>query len=295
MKKKLRILLAASVMAAMLLPITACSGGSSAATATPTAAPTESAAPTEALNGTLRVGMECAYAPFNWTQTDDSNGAVPIDGSIGYAAGYDVEIAKLVAASLNKELVVVQVDWEGLEPALNSGKIDAIIAGMSPTADRRLSMDFSDYYYDSDLVVVVRADSKYVDAKSIGDFAGAKITAQQNTFHYTVLDQMDGIDKQTAMADFPTMIVALTSGKIDGYISERPAAIAAVNSNPEITYVAFEEGKGFDYTKDDVAVSVAIKKGSDLLGPINEALAGITAEDRQALMESAIANQPSAS
>lgn len=280
MKKKLRILLAGAVLAAMLLPVTACSGSPSAATATPTE------------TAKLRVGMECAYAPFNWTQTDDSNGAVPIDGGIGYAAGYDVEIAKQVAAYLNKELVVVKVDWDGLEPALNSGKIDAIIAGMSPTADRKLSMDFSDYYYDSDLVVVVRADSEFAGASSIDEFPGAKITAQLGTFHYSVLDQMDGANIQTAMEDFPIMIVALSSGKIDGYVSERPAAIAAVASNPGLTYVAFEEENGFAYTEDDVAVSVAVVKGSELTGKINEALAGISAEDRQALMEAAIANQP---
>jgi putative lysine transport system substrate-binding protein len=153
-------------------------------------------------------------------------------------------------------------------------------------------MDFSDYYYDSDLVVVVRADSDLVNAKSINDFTGAKITAQLGTFHYDVLDQMEGADKQTAMEDFPTMILALTSGKIDGYISERPGAIAAVASNPELTYVGFEEGNGFSYTKDDVAVSVALPKGSDLVDDVNKALAAISAEQRQALMEAAIANQP---
>ena len=293
MKKLLRVVVALSIFTAMMLPLAACSGGTTTATATPTVAPT--VAPTETTDGTLKVGMECAYAPFNWTQTDDSNGAVPISDSVGYAAGYDVEIAKLVAKALNKELIVVKVAWDGLEPALNSGKIDMIIAGMSPTADRRLSMDFSDYYYDSDLVIVVRADSEYVDAASIDDFAGAKISAQLGTFHYSVLDQMDGADIQTAMADFPTMIVALSSGKIDGYVSERPGAIAAVASNPDLTFVGFEDGKGFEYTKDDVSVSVAVVKGSDLTAKINEALAGISAEDRQALMETAIANQSAAS
>ncbi len=271
MKKLLAATLALSLISVLMLSFAGCSSKS---------------------DKEFRVGMECAYAPFNWTQTDESNGAVPIEGSSGYAAGYDVEIAKAVADALGKELVIVKTDWEGLPPALSSGKIDAIIAGMSPTAERRESMDFSDYYYDSDLVVVVRADSDLVNAKSINDFTGAKITAQLGTFHYDVLDQMEGADKQTAMEDFPTMILALTSGKIDGYISERPGAIAAVASNPELTYVGFEEGNGFSYTKDDVAVSVALPKGSDLVDDVNKALAAISAEQRQALMEAAIANQP---
>ncbi|PKC51292.1 hypothetical protein RhiirA1_484070, partial [Rhizophagus irregularis] len=73
------------------------------------------------------------YPPFNWTQKDDSNGAVKIEGSNEYAGGYDVEIAKRVADALGKELVIVKTDWDGLLPALDTKVIDAIIAGMSPT------------------------------------------------------------------------------------------------------------------------------------------------------------------
>src|SRR5690554_5923335 len=101
----------------------------------------------------LRVGMEAGYAPFNWTQLDDANGAVPIEGSAEYAGGYDVEIAKRIAAGLGKELVIVKTAWSGLEMALNSGKIDVIIAGMSPMAERAERIDFSDSYYESDLVM----------------------------------------------------------------------------------------------------------------------------------------------
>ena len=85
----------------------------------------------------LRVGMEAAYAPFNWTQEDDSNGAVPIEGTNQFANGYDVQVAKKIAESMNKELLVVKTKWEGLVPALTSGKIDMIIAGMSPTEERK--------------------------------------------------------------------------------------------------------------------------------------------------------------
>ena len=141
---------------------------------------------------TFKVGMEAGYPPFNWTQMDNSKGAVKIQNAAEYAGGYDVEIAKLIAESLGKELVIVKTDWEGLIPALNSGKIDAIIAGMSPTAERLESIDFSDHYYTSDLVMVVKKGGKYENAKSIKDFKGAKITAQLNTFHYTVIDQIKG-------------------------------------------------------------------------------------------------------
>ena len=151
---------------------------------------------------TFRVGLEAGYAPFNWTQLDDSNGGVKIDGNAEYAGGYDVEIAKRLAEGLGKELVIVKTEWDGLLPALTSGTIDAIIAGMSPTAERMESIDFSDIYYTSDLVMVVKKGSEYESATSIQDFSGAKITAQLNTFHYTVIDQIDGVIKETAMSDF---------------------------------------------------------------------------------------------
>ncbi|NLE24384.1 MAG: transporter substrate-binding domain-containing protein, partial [Clostridiaceae bacterium] len=118
----------------------------------------------------FRVGMECGYAPFNWTQMDDSNGAVKIEGTSEYAGGYDVEIAKKIAQGLGKELVIVKTEWLGLTPAVNSGKIDAIIAGMSPTAERLLEIDFSDIYYTSDLVMVVKRGGADETATSIQDF-----------------------------------------------------------------------------------------------------------------------------
>ncbi len=153
----------------------------------------------------FRVGMEAGYAPFNWTQTTDANGAVPISGEEGsaFAGGYDVQIAKRIAEGLGKELVIVKTQWDGLPPALQAGTIDAVIAGMSPTAERREQIDFTDPYYESDLVVVVRKDGEYADAKSLADLAGAKITAQLNTFHYTVIDQIPEVQKEQAMRDFP--------------------------------------------------------------------------------------------
>lgn len=239
----------------------------------------------------LRVGMECAYAPFNWTQQDDSNGAVKIESG-GYAGGYDVEIAKKIAAELGKELVIVKTEWDGLTAALTSGKIDLIIAGMSATEERKQTIDFSDNYYKSELVIVTKKDSKFASAKTINDFSGAKITGQLNTFHYSVIDQMKGVDKQNALEDFPTMIVAVQSGKIDGYVSELPGAISAVASNPDLTYVEFNDETGFKCSADDVAVAVGIKKGSDLTEKVNAALAKVSEEERLEIMNTAVQNQP---
>lgn len=247
---------------------------------------------TEAKNETFKVGLEAGYAPFNWTQLDDSNGAVPIDGSAEFAGGYDVEIAKAIAKGLGKELVIVKIEWDGLTPALTSGKIDAIIAGMSPTADRKETIDFSDNYYKSDLVMVVKKGGAYEKATTLKDFSGAKVTAQLNTFHYSVIDQIEGVVKKQAMDNFPAMRVALEAGSIDGYVSERPEGISATSANENYAMVDFTEG--FKTSDDDTAIAVGLAKDSELTEQINEILAGISEEQRLTIMETAIKNQPAA-
>lgn len=240
----------------------------------------------------FRVGMEAGYAPFNWTQMDDSNGAVKIDGSSEYAGGYDVEIAKKIADSLGKKLVIVKTEWDGLVPALTSGKIDAIIAGMSPTEERKETIDFTDIYYKSDLVMLVKKGSSYENAETLKDFSGAKITAQLNTFHYTVIDQIPSVNKVTAMDNFPAMRVALESGVIDGYVTERPEALSAQMANENFKMVEFKEG--FVTSEEDTAIAVGLQKNSDLKDKINETLKGISEEDRLKIMDDAIKNQPAA-
>ncbi|MBQ2990248.1 MAG: transporter substrate-binding domain-containing protein [Clostridia bacterium] len=240
---------------------------------------------------TLKVGMECNYAPYNWTQSAASEDAVAIAAG-GYADGYDVRIAKRIASELGMELEIVKTEWDGLVPSLMSGKIDCIIAGMSPTEERKVTIDFTEPYYESELCVVVKKDGAYANAAALADFAGAKITGQLNTFHYTVIDQIPDVKKMPAMETFPAMIVALSAGAIDGYISERPGAVSAMTSNPDISYVAFAEGNGFEASPADVAIAVGVMKGSDLTEKINGVLAGITSEERSQLMDAAVAAQP---
>ena len=238
------------------------------------------------------VGMEAGYPPFNWTQQNDNNGAVKIQGGNEYANGYDVMIAKRVAEGLGKELVIYKTAWDGLAPALTSGKVDAIIAGMSPTAERKKTIDFTNDYYHSNLVLVVAKDGKYANAKSLKDFEGAKVTAQLNTFHYSVIDQIPNVAKQTAMDDFSAMRVALQSGKIDAYVSEKPEGITAQKVNPNFTMIDFADGKGFNTNRDDTSVSIGVKKGSQDIGKINDILAGITQAERDDFMDIAISEQP---
>ncbi|WP_391123402.1 transporter substrate-binding domain-containing protein [Psychrobacillus sp. L3] len=241
---------------------------------------------------TFTIGLEAGYPPFNWTQLDDSNGGVKIDGNAEYAGGYDVEIAKKIAEGLGKKLVIVKTEWDGLVPSLESKKIDAIIAGMSPTAERKKTIDFSENYYTSNFVMVVKKGGPYEGATSIQDFSGAKVTGQLNTSHYGVIDQIKGVKKQPASDNFPAMRVALESGVIDGYVSERPEGISASSANPNFAMVEFEDG--FVADEEETAVAVGLKKGSKLTEKINEILAKVSEEERQEIMDKAIQNQPAA-
>ncbi|MBC8062118.1 MAG: transporter substrate-binding domain-containing protein [Clostridiaceae bacterium] len=280
MRKKLSLVIAMSLTAIMLL--SACASSSSSS----------SEGSKTAAGGTFKVGLEAGYAPFNWTQMDSSNGGVKIDQSAEFAGGYDVEIAKKIAKDLGKDLVIVKTEWDGLVPALISGKIDAIIAGMSPTAKRQETIDFSDTYYKSDLVMVVKNGGKFVGATSIQDFKGAKVTAQLNTFHYSVIDQIKGVKKETAMDNFPAMRVALESGIIDGYVSEKPEGVSAETANKNFKMVEFKEK--FTTSPDDTAIAVGLAKNSKVTSKINETLAKISEEDRKSIMDAAIKNQPAA-
>lgn len=250
---------------------------------------TVSKAETTETEGVFRVGMEVNYAPFNWTQPNSDNEAYPVSNSSGeYANGYDVQMAKKLADGLGLKLEIVKIDWDGLIPALQSKKIDAIIAGMSPTVERKKEIDFSDNYYTSDLVIVIKKGSEYEKAKSIQDFKGAEITGQLNTFHYTVIDQIEGVKKSKPLDSFTTMILNTQTDKVDGYVSERPGALSATRANKDLTFVEFDEGKGFETSAEDTSIAVGIRKGSELTPKLNEVLSTISESDRLTIMDDAV-------
>lgn len=237
----------------------------------------------------LVVGMECGYAPYNYTQKDDSDGAVEISNAQGYANGYDVMIAKKVAESLGKKLVIEKYEFDSLINAVNAGSIDLIIAGMSPRADRRESIDFSQPYYDGQLVIVVRKDGKYANATCLDDFAGAKLVAQSGTYHDEVLQEQaaeHGISAETPLKTFPLMVNALNSRAVDGYVAEEPGATADCASNKDFTFIKLANNEnGFKVSDSDTKISIGLKKGnSSLLAKVNGVLAGISEDERVSLI-----------
>ena len=243
----------------------------------------------------LRVAMECAYAPYNWTQADDSNGAVPISGTNDYAYGYDVMMAKLIAESMGKELEIVKLDWDSLVPAVMSGDVDLVIAGQSITAERLEVVDFSDPYFYASIVTLTKADSVYASATSVADLAGATCTSQLGTIWYDIcLPQIPNANILTAQETAPAMLVALESGAVDLVVTDMPTALAATAVYGDLVLLDFTGTEGeFEVSDEEINLGISMKKGnSELLEAVNAVLATLTVEDYEAMMADAIAVQP---
>ena len=171
------------------------------------------------LNGQLRVGMECAYAPNNWQESEASETNVPIENVPGaYAEGYDVQIARIIADQLGLELVVVKMDWDGLIEALNQGQIDAIIAGMADTESRKEAINFTSPYHETVYALMVNAGTQYENATSLADFNGASVLGQKDTALDWTIDQIEGVNHLTAVASVPDMIARLQQGTCDAIV-----------------------------------------------------------------------------
>lgn len=286
----------------LALSLAACgSGSTTSTTAAADAAETAAAsASTSVEDGVLTIAMECAYAPYNWMQGDDSNGAVPISNVPGsYANGYDVMIGKKIAEANGWELEVIQADWDSLVPGVQTGIYDAVIAGQSMTAERSEQVDFAGPYFYASIVCVTKKDSPYATATSIADLAGGKCTAQIATIWYDqCLPQIDGALVQTAAETAPAMLMALETGSVDFICTDMPTAQGAVAAYPDMTILDFSGTDGdFQFSDEvraeNVNIGVSVKKGNtELKNMIDSVLSTMTADDMNALMEQAIAIQP---
>ena len=283
----------------LALSLAACGSGSTAST-TAAADAAAAAASTGVEDGVLTIAMECAYAPYNWIQGDDSNGAVPISNVPGsYANGYDVMIGKKIAEANGWELEVIQADWDSLVPGVQTGIYDAVIAGQSMTAERSEQVDFAGPYFYASIVCVTKKDSPYATATSIADLTGGKCTAQIATIWYDqCLPQIDGALVQTAAETAPAMLMALETGSVDFICTDMPTAQGAVAAYPDMTILDFSGTDGdFQFSDEvraeNVNIGVSVKKGNtELKNMIDSVLSTMTADDMNALMEQAIAIQP---
>ena len=195
-------------------------------------------------DGVLTVGMECAYAPYNWTQLDDSNGAVPIVNNPGsYANGYDVMIAQRLCEAYGWELEVMAIEWDGLNAALASGTVDMVIAGQSMTAVRMAQVDMAGPYFYASIVCVTKAGSEQAAATGISKLTGT-CTAQTGTVWYdTCLPQISGAQMMPQAETAPAMVMAVESGTVDFICTDMPTAMAACATYPDLTILDFTDRK----------------------------------------------------
>ena len=246
-------------------------------------------------SNTLKVAMECGYAPYNWTQTTDANGAVKISGSTEYAYGYDVMMAKLIAEKLGKDLEIVKLDWDSLVPAVQSGTVDCVIAGQSITSDRLQMVDFTTPYYYASIVCLVNKGSKYENAQGISDLKGAVCTSQQNTVWYDVcLPQIEDANILPAQESAPAMLVALSAGRVDLICTDMPTAQAALVAYPSFRLLDFTESDdNFVVSQEEINIGISVSKNNpELTSAINEVLATLTVDDYNKMMDEAISVQP---
>ena len=289
-----------ALLAGVLSVSLAACGGSASSTSTSTDSENVTVSADGLLNdGVFTISMECAYAPYNWAQTDDSNGAVPIDGTNEYANGYDVMIAKKIAEANGWDLKIIRSDWDSLVPAVQTGKIDAAIAGQSMTADRREEVDFAGPYYYASFAILVKSDSDLTSAKSINDFSGKTGTAQIATIWYdNCLPQMKGVNIATASETAPAMLMALETNTVDFVVTDLPTAKGALQAYDDLTLLDFTGTDGdFQFTdqerQENVNIGVSVRKGNKVLvDEINAVLDEMSKDDFNDLMDQAIAIQP---
>ena len=243
----------------------------------------------------LRVAMECGYAPYNWTQTTDANGAVQISGSTDYAYGYDVMMAKLIAERLGYDLEIVKLDWDSLVPAVLSNTVDCVIAGQSITTERLQMVDFTEPYYYASIICLVDKDSPYVNAKGVQDLAGATCTSQMNTVWYDVcLPQIPDANILPAQDSAPAMLVALNSDRVDLICTDMPTGQAALVAYPDMRLLDFSgSDDDFQVSQEEINIGISLNKSNtELRDAINSVLETLTVEDFNRMMDEAIAVQP---
>lgn len=246
-------------------------------------------------DGILTVGMECAYAPYNWMQMDDSNGAVPIANNPGaYANGYDVMIAKKIADHYGVTLEIMAVGWDGLNPALGEGSLDAVIAGQSMTEERMEEVTMAGPYFYANIVCLARKGTPQASATGISQMTGTG-TAQDGTVWYnTFLDQMPGITKTSAAESATAMIMAVTNPMVDFAVTDLPTAMGACAIYDNLVILDFNgTDDNFTASAGDINIGISVRKGNTGLADMMDAVLGnMTNEDFNNLMNQAIAIQP---
>ncbi len=245
---------------------------------------------------TIKIGLECNYAPFNWSQPTATGTCLPIYGTSMYVDGYDVQIAKHIANELEVNVELYMVEWDNLMLELNNNNIDLIIAGMSPTEERQKSIAFTDAYYTSDFVVVTTATSQYASATSISDLAGATGCGQAETLYDDIIQDLGddvygayNITANTPASTVPLIALGLANGDFDFTILEKPVAQSLLASNSDLVIVELYGSNPFNVSDEDRTVAIGARlTDTDLVSRVNTALSTLSSYERNSLMTAAV-------
>ncbi|WP_373898443.1 transporter substrate-binding domain-containing protein [Haloimpatiens sp. FM7315] len=208
-------------------------------------------------NGKLVLGTSADFPPYEFHK--EVNGKDTI-------VGFDLEIAKKIAKDLGVELEVKDMKFDGLLAALNQGKVDLVISGMTPTEERRKNVDFSEIYYKSVQTVVVRNSDKNKYKENV-DLKNKKLGVQKGAIQEEIAKNQFKDSETVALGKISDLIIALNSNRIDAAIIELPVATSYVKANKDLCI------SDIKVVNEESGSAVAIKKGnSDLVKIVNETL-----------------------
>ena len=252
----------------------------------------------------LRVGMECAYAPFNWTQDSEevSNGekALPIYGMSNYAYGYDVMMAKKLADQMGMDVEIHKVEWDSIGMGLDSGEYDCIIAGMGKTEEREQAYSFTDAYYYRDICLTVKKGSELEGITKLSDFAGKNVTVttQLGTAWVNLLDQIPDVKLGSNYETTAECFMAVSNGVADVSVIDKPTSESAAMTNDDLVLLELDENDTIEDPTGSTNVCIATRKDdTELRDKIQKAMDDLEWNDKEKMdemMEEAIKLQPAA-
>lgn len=206
--------------------------------------------------GKIVLGTAADYPPYEFHKLINGKDEI---------VGFDIEIAKLIAAELGVELEIVDMKFEGLLAALVTNDIDFIVAGMVADEERAKTVDFSIPYYQAEQRMVVRMDDKD-KYKGPEDLVGSKIGAQKTTIQEDIALEKFSQSTYIGLSKITDLILELQNKKIEAVLLAEPVAEAYVKQNGDLYMAEISLG-----TEDGVCV--AVNKGkSDLLELIDKTL-----------------------
>lgn len=170
--------------------------------------------------GQLVVGAEVSFAPFEFYYTDE-NGEE-------YAAGFEMDLARQIAADLGVELVISDQAFNGLIPALQAGDIDLVISGLTATDERKNAVDFSNTYYVGEQIIVIRS----ADAQTYTTYdaiKGKTVGAQMGSLQQTILEEQFSECEQLLLPKVPTLLMELSAGNVEGVVCSKLSATSYMN------------------------------------------------------------------